>query len=78
MHRKYRLNFIGLQKNLMTQYLLAATSAWLGVLHERYSAKPAQRSSHTGPPGYIGWTMDTVPAYVDWTACTQTPLSGLS
>ncbi len=21
------------------------------------SAKPAQRSSHTGPPGYIGWTV---------------------
>ncbi len=28
----------------------------VGVLNEPYSAKPAQRSSHTGPPGYIGWT----------------------
>jgi hypothetical protein len=27
-----------------------------GVLDIPYSAKPAQRSSHTGPPGYIGWT----------------------
>jgi hypothetical protein len=29
----------------------------VGVLDEPYSAKPAQRSSHTGPPGYIGWTL---------------------
>ncbi len=28
----------------------------LGVLDEPYSAKPAQRSIHTGPPGKIGWT----------------------
>ena len=33
----------------------------VGVLEEPYSAKPAQRSSHTGPPGYLGWTLDTVP-----------------
>ncbi len=33
------------------------------VLDESYSAKPAQRSSHTGPPGYIGWTR---PAYEEW------------
>jgi hypothetical protein len=26
------------------------------VLDEPDSAKPAQRSSYTGPPGYIGWT----------------------
>ncbi len=26
------------------------------VLDEPYSAQPAQRISHTGPPGYIGWT----------------------
>jgi hypothetical protein len=26
------------------------------VVDELYSAKPAQRSSHTGLPGYIGWT----------------------
>jgi hypothetical protein len=26
----------------------------VGVLDEPYSAKPAQRSSHTGPQGYIG------------------------
>ncbi len=41
-----------------------------------YSAKPAQRSSHTGPP--TRHRMDTVPAYVDWRACTATPLSGLT
>ncbi len=27
-----------------------------GVLDEPYSAKTAQRSSHTGPPGCIEWT----------------------
>jgi hypothetical protein len=27
-----------------------------GDLDEPDSAKPAQPSSHTGPPGYIGWT----------------------
>jgi hypothetical protein len=27
-----------------------------GVLDKPYSAKPAQLSSHTGQPGYIGWT----------------------
>jgi hypothetical protein len=27
-----------------------------GVLDEPDSAKPAQRSSYTGLPGYIGWT----------------------
>ncbi len=47
----------------------------VGVLHEPYSAKPAQRSSYTGPPGYIGWTRFQ---YVDWRACTATPLSGFS
>jgi hypothetical protein len=26
----------------------------VGVLDEPFSAKPAQRTSHTGPPGYIG------------------------
>ncbi len=50
----------------------------LGVLEEPYSAKPAQRSSHTGSQGYIGWTLDTAPAYVDWRACTATTVSGLS
>jgi hypothetical protein len=29
----------------------------VGVLDEPYSAKPAQRSSHTGPQGYIGRTL---------------------
>jgi hypothetical protein len=48
----------------------------LGVLDEPYSAKPAQRSSHTGPPGLH--RMDTVPAYVGWRACTTTPMSWLS
>jgi hypothetical protein len=52
-----------------------------GVLDEPHSAKLAQRSSHTGPPGYIiGWTLcsgtDTVPAYVVRRACTTTSLSG--
>jgi hypothetical protein len=28
----------------------------VGVLDEPYSAKPPQRSSHTGPTGYIGST----------------------
>jgi hypothetical protein len=28
-----------------------------GVLDEPYSAKPAQRNSHTGPPGCIGRTL---------------------
>jgi hypothetical protein len=28
----------------------------LEVLDEPYSAQPAQRSSHTSPPGHIGWT----------------------
>jgi hypothetical protein len=31
----------------------------VGVLDEPYSAKLAHRSSHTGPPGYIGWTLDS-------------------
>ncbi len=31
-------------------------SAGQGVLDEPYSAKSAQRSSHTGPPCEIGWT----------------------
>jgi hypothetical protein len=48
-----------------------------GVLEEPDSAKPAQLSSHTGPPSYI-CRMDTVPAYVDWRACTATPRSGVS
>jgi hypothetical protein len=28
-----------------------------GVLDEPDLAKPAQRISHAGPPGYIGWTL---------------------
>jgi hypothetical protein len=33
----------------------------VGVLDEPYTqlCKPAQLSSHTGPPGYIGWTLGT-------------------
>jgi hypothetical protein len=50
----------------------------VGVLDEPYSAKPAQRSSHTGSPGYIGRTRFQLPAYVDWRACTATPLSRIS
>jgi hypothetical protein len=49
-----------------------STTSVEGVLNEPFSAKPAQLSSHTGPPGYIKWI------YVDWRACTATPLSGFS
>ncbi len=49
-----------------------------GVLDEPDSAKPAQLSSHSGPPGYIGWTQLTVPAYVDWRVWTASSLSGVS
>jgi hypothetical protein len=45
------------------------------VLDEPYSAKPAQQSGHTAPPPPGLHRMDTVPAYVDWRACTDTPLS---
>ncbi len=45
-----------------------------GGLDEPYSAKPALPSSDTGPPARLH-RMDTVPAYVDWRACTATPLS---
>ncbi len=44
--------------------LLSEESPEAGVLDEPDSAKPAQLSSNTGPPSYIGWK-DTVPAYVD-------------
>jgi len=49
-----------------------------GVLDEPNSAKPAQRSSQTGPPGHMGWTV--VPDYIDWRAGTgtATALSGIS
>ncbi len=49
----------------------------LRVLDEPYSAKPAQRSSHTGPPGYLG-KHGSIPAYVKWRALTATPLGMLS
>jgi hypothetical protein len=53
-----------------------------GGLDEPYSAKPAQRSSHTGPPGHIGWArfqpMFTGRPCVSGRACTATPLSGVS
>ncbi len=39
----------------------------VGVLDKPHSAKPAQRSSHTGPP-----------AYVTWRAGTAAPLTGLA
>ncbi len=42
----------------------------MGVLDKPCSAKPAQ-------PARLH-RMDTVPAYVDWRACTATPLSGVS
>ncbi len=50
----------------------------VGVLDETYWAKPAELSSQIGPPGYIGLPIDMAPAYVDWRACTATPLSGIS
>ncbi len=53
--------------------------SWSGVLDEPYSAKPAQRSSHTGPPrprGYIGWTRFQPICRLG--ACTATPLNGVS
>ncbi len=34
-------------------YFYLSIEPGLGVLDEPYSAKPAQRSSRTGPPGYI-------------------------
>ncbi len=48
-------NFLGL---LTFQFFLSVGvhSTEAGVLDKPYSAKPAQRSSHTGPPSYIGWT----------------------
>jgi hypothetical protein len=52
--------------------------AVVGVLDEPYSAKPAQRSSHTVYRPARLHRMKTVPAYVDWRACTATPLSGVS
>jgi hypothetical protein len=48
----------------------------LGVLDEPYSAKPAQLRSHSWPDRLE--RMDIVPAYLDWQACTATPMSGLS
>ncbi len=42
-------------------------ASWSGSFRQPYSAKPAKWSSHTSPPGCI---VDTVPAYVDWRACT--------
>jgi hypothetical protein len=45
-----------------------------GVLDEPDSAKPAKRSSHTGPPDWTAFQ----PMYVDWRACTATPLTGLA
>jgi hypothetical protein len=45
-------------------FLLALVYTVMGVLNEPYSAKPLQRSSHTGPPGYILYSrMDKVPAH---------------
>jgi hypothetical protein len=43
----------------------------LGVLDEPCSARSAERPARLH-------RMDTVPAYVDWRACTATLLSGLS
>ncbi len=37
-------------------YVMSRTSKAGVFLDEPDSAKPAQRSSYTGPPGYIGWT----------------------
>jgi hypothetical protein len=45
------------------------------ALDEPYSAMPAHRSSHRHARLQ---RMDTAPGYVDWRACTATPLSGVS
>ncbi len=50
---------------LMYHTIIPLRCTEAGVLDERYSAKPAQRSSHTGLPGYIGRTRFPVLAYVD-------------
>ena len=39
----------------MTTLFPFAETPVVGVLDEPYSAKSAQRSSHTSPPGYKGW-----------------------
>ncbi len=63
---------------LMYHTIIPIRCTEAGVLDERYSAKPAQRSSHTGLPSYIGRTRFPVLAFVDWRACKATLLSGVS
>jgi hypothetical protein len=54
---KIKLSYCGKQFfALVTNSAKFAVRTEAGVLDEPYSAKPAQRSSHTGPPGYIAWT----------------------
>ncbi len=67
----------GIDKNRKYKHGLSSNSSLVvGVWDEPFLAKPAQLSSHTGPPGYIGWIR--FQAYVAWRACTATPLSGVS
>ncbi len=40
--------------NVIRQKISLIGNAEVGVLDEPYSAKHAQRNSHTGPPGYTG------------------------
>ncbi len=63
---------VGRQKH--TRY----SPTWSWSLDEPYSAKLAQWNSHTAyRPARLHRT-DTVPACVDWRACTATPLTGVS
>jgi hypothetical protein len=58
-------------------FYLRIEPARLGVLDEPYSAKPAQRSSRTGPPGYIDGHGSSLCKLADLYA-TATPLNGVS
>ncbi len=42
--------------SILMYTLMFTVSPETGVLDKPYSAKPAQWSSHTGPPVNIGWT----------------------
>jgi hypothetical protein len=56
---------------LVSSVVMIMVKAGQGVLDEPYSARPGYICMYSN-------RMDTVPAYVDWRACTATPLSGLS
>jgi hypothetical protein len=58
-----------------TLALTVRRSNHLARSHPPYSAKPAQRISHTGPA--MLQKMDTVPAHVDWQAVRLLRWAGL-